>query len=356
MLRKTYDTLAKQLQMNMDCQDFYKDPYTDLWIDSKSVMDIYPTMEFRHPLYVLNGNQENVFPERAQLDVDKEFEPAIALVMAFSMKENRLELERFRSMPIFPEFKEIKDFGIRFYALDCGADIQKAASVSIDIIKNVFEGEKVQTIQVTSFDATGEQICTKFIQPQKPKMHNAVNSTKPQNNTHFISASNQMIVCPHCGSRLTVSKELEKTYYLKCNICGGEFANPLNPIGKSENWLSKNGCLIFIIFIIVISAIAYITDGGERIKADGTTVYTITEDIYAPSTEAAAKAMINSMVRNGNDPISNLEHVYHNDADFTHVFANDKVVVIRRISSGYLIRKLRDYQTAVVPNDSYLKE
>ena len=108
--------------------------------------------------------------------------------------------------------------------------------------------------------------------------------------------------------------------------------------------------------IVVISSIAYITEGGERIKADGTTVYTITEDIYAPSTEAAAKAMINSMVRNGNDPVSSLEHIYNNDADFTHVFENDKVVVIKKISSGYLIRKLRDYQTAVVPNDSYLKE
>ena len=162
-----------------------------------------------------------------------------------------------------------------------------------------------------------------------------------------------LILCPNCGSQLTLPRQFRNDYYLHCNICQQEFANPLKPIGKSENFLKKKGCLIFIIFIVIIS---YITDGGERIKADGTTVYTITEDIYAPSTEAAAKAMINSMARNGNDPISILEHVYNNDADFTHVFANDKVVVIRKISSGYLIRKLRDLQTAVVPNDSYLKE
>ena len=165
-----------------------------------------------------------------------------------------------------------------------------------------------------------------------------------------------LIQCPNCGNQLTLPRQFRNDYYLRCNICQQEFANPLKPIGKSENFLKKNGCLIFIIFLVIISAIAYITDGGERIKADGTTVYTITKDIYAPSTEAAAKAMINSMARNGNDPISNLEHVYNNDADFTHVFSNDKVVVIRKISSGYLIRKLRDYQTAVVPNDSYLKE
>ena len=254
MLRKTHEALTKQLRMNMDCQDFYKDPYTDLWIDSRIVMDIYPTMEFRHPLYVLNVNQEKVFPERAQLDIDKEFEPAIALVIAFSMKENKLELDRFRSMSVFSDFREIKDFGIRFYALDCGMDIQKAASTSIDIIKNVFDGEKVETIQVTSCDATGEEICSERIQSQKYRKQEVANSAKKTN----ANSINNKITCPHCGSRLTVSKELENTYYLQCNICGGEFANPLNPIGKSENWLSKNGskwgCLI-IVAIIAIAAI-----------------------------------------------------------------------------------------------------
>ena len=65
MLRKTYDALTKQLQMNMDCQDFYKNPFTNLWINSN------PTMVFRHPLYVLNVNQENVFPERAQIVIKR---------------------------------------------------------------------------------------------------------------------------------------------------------------------------------------------------------------------------------------------------------------------------------------------
>lgn len=264
MFRKIYDVLAKQLQINMDYQDFYKDPYTDLWIDSRVVMDIYPSMEFRHPLYVLNGNQENVFPERAQLDVDKEFESAIALVIAFGMKENKMELERFRSMSVFSEFREIKDFGIRFYALDFGTNIQKAASVSIDIIKNVFDGEKAQTIQITSCDALGEEICSELIHPQKSKMRNVANSTKKHNKTNVVSANNQ-IICPHCGTTHKLSKELENTYYLHCYTCGGEFANPLNPIGKSENWLRKNGskwgCLIFIV-IIAITAI-FAPNGGS---------------------------------------------------------------------------------------------
>ena len=115
----------------------------------------------------------------------------------------------------------------------------------------MFDGEKAQTIQVTSYDATDEQICTKFIQPEKTKK-NVANSTKK---TNAVSTNNQ-IICPHCGSRLTVSKELENTYYLQCNICGGEFANPLNPIGKSENWLSKNGSKWGCLIIVVIIAIA----------------------------------------------------------------------------------------------------
>lgn len=164
------------------------------------------------------------------------------------------------------------------------------------------------------------------------------------------------IQCPNCGNQIVLPKELQSEYYLRCNICNQDFANPLKPLGRGENYLKKYGCLFFIIFVAFISVIAYFTDGGERIKADGKTVYIITKDIYAPSTEETAKSMINSMAKNGNNAVSNFEYVYNNNANFTHVFANDKVVVLRIVSSGYLIRKLRDYQTAVVPNDSYLRE
>ncbi len=208
------------------------------------------------------------------------------------------------------------------------------------------------------FVAKDAAVCKHCGEENPAVLANSTNSESGRqvNKVTGSSGDSCQIQCPNCGSQLTLPRQFRNDYYLHCNICQQEFANPLKPIGKSENFLKKYGCLIFIIFIVVISGIAYITEGGERIKADGTTVYTITKDIYAPSTEEAAKTMINSMVRNGNDPISNLEHVYNNDADFTHVFANDKVVVIRKISSGYLIRKLKDYQTAVVPNDSYLKE
>lgn len=165
------------------------------------------------------------------------------------------------------------------------------------------------------------------------------------------------IQCPNCGSQLMMPDKFKNDYYLRCNICNQEFANPLKPIGRSENYLKKHGCLIFVGIIVLLSVIGYFAEGSDRIKADSTMVYTITKDIYAPSTEDAAKAMINAMAKNGSkDVISNFEYIYDNNANFTHVFANDKVVVLRKVSSGYLIRKLRDYKTAVVPNDSYLRE
>lgn len=165
-----------------------------------------------------------------------------------------------------------------------------------------------------------------------------------------------IIQCPNCGNQLSLPNELQNEYYLCCNICYQDFANPLKSFGRGENYLKKHGCLLFIILIAFVGVIAYFSDGGERIKADGKTEYIITKNIYAPSTEEAAKSMINSMVKNGNNAVSNFEYVYNNDANFTHVYADDKVVVLRKVSSGYLIRKLRDYQTAVVPNDSYLSE
>lgn len=185
------------------------------------------------------------------------------------------------------------------------------------------------------------------------------------NNVRNISKKNSsvrevkttLIQCPNCGSQLALPDKFRNDYYLHCNICDQEFANPLKLIGRSENYLKKYGCLIIVGIIALLLAIGYFAKGSDRIKADSTTVYTITKDIYAPSTEGAANAMIDAMAKNGSkDAISNFEYVYNNDADFTHVFANDKVVVLRKVSSGYLIRKLRDYKTAVVPNDSYLRE
>ena len=48
-----------------------------------------------------------------------------------------------------------------------------------------------------------------------------------------------LIQCPNCGSQLTLPRQFRNDYYLHCNICQQEFANPLKPMGKSENFLKK---------------------------------------------------------------------------------------------------------------------
>ena len=95
---------------------------------------------------------------------------------------------------------------------------------------------------------------------------------------------------------MTLPKQFQKDYYLVCNICNQNFANPLKLMGRGENFLKKYGCLIFVIFFAVVVIISYATSSDDNLKADGKTVYYITEDIYAPSNEETAKEMINAIV------------------------------------------------------------
>lgn len=208
------------------------------------------------------------------------------------------------------------------------------------------------------FVAKDAMICNYCGQEHPAELEQSRNERKPKSAiTRSVSRKESIIIqCPNCRNQFTLPSKLQNDYYLRCNYCNQDFTNPVRNMNRGKNFYNKYGCLIIIIFMAFVSAIAYFTDDRARIKADGKTEYTITKDIYAPSTEEAAKSMINSMARNGNDAISNFEYIYNNDANFTHLFKNDKVVVLRKVSSGYLIRKLRDYKTAVVPNDSYLRE
>lgn len=251
ILKRTHDILVQQLQENLNNQDFHSDPYTDIWIDEKVVSNCYPFIKFLHPLFVLNGELENVFPEKVPLDVDKEFEPAIAMVLTFSMKENKNELERFKSLDDFSLFREIKDFGIRFYAIDFGGDINAAATKCIDILKKVFGCENANSIRVSTFNGVGEELCTENISCNKQNYSAAKQS---------VGLIPNRIVCPHCGSILTLSKELEKTNYLQCSICQNEFPNPMVPIENNGQKVSNNGfkwgCLIIIIVISLAALFA----------------------------------------------------------------------------------------------------
>lgn len=163
MLKTTYDAIVTHLQKNLDKQDFYKNIQTEIDINENLIL-------FLHPWYikdVLTGN--DVFPEKAQTDIDKEFEPSIALYLKFSMKENKQELACFKELDSFTQFKEIKDFGSRMYAIDFGTDIEAAASAFISVAKNVFNIEQVKSINIITIDTeSSDTICEKTVHaPQK---------------------------------------------------------------------------------------------------------------------------------------------------------------------------------------------
>lgn len=170
MLEKAKNVLREQLQKNLAEQDYYKNICTEIIVKNEV------EMEFLHPSAIVNERTgEEVFPERAQNDIDKEFEPMIALCFSFSMKEQKQQLEHFKTRSDFGEFREVKDFGSRMYAIDFGTNIEKAAVKCADILRDIYEVEKLQSFKVTTLDIeSGEVYAKKTIyspknEPFKPK-------------------------------------------------------------------------------------------------------------------------------------------------------------------------------------------
>lgn len=162
MFTELYDVLVTQLQKNLDRQDFYRNILTEIYINGYII-------QFIHPWYIKDVLTKNdVFPEKAQTDIDKEFEPSIALYLTFSMKGNRQELACFKELETFAEFKEIKDFGTRIYAMDFDTNVDSAASVCISIAKNIFNAEQAEYVTVITIDTErDEQICDKKVRIPK---------------------------------------------------------------------------------------------------------------------------------------------------------------------------------------------
>jgi|GEM_PF-759432 len=170
MLEKAKNVLREQLQKNLSEQDYYKSICTEIIVKNEAVMHLM------HPSAIVDERTgTEVFPERAQNDIDKEFEPMIALCFSFSMKEQKQQLEHFKTRSDFGEFREVKDFGSRMYAIDFGTNIEKAAVKCADILRDIYEVEKLQSFKVTTLDIeSGEVYAKKTIyspknEPFKPK-------------------------------------------------------------------------------------------------------------------------------------------------------------------------------------------
>lgn len=151
MIQNVFDELTKQLRKNIEAQDYYKSIVTEVRIGYNANANV---IQLLHPSQVLDLRTEDlVFPER-EWDIDKEFEEAIAIYFTFSMKADKKELQLFQELDIRKEFNEIKDFGIRAYAIDCGKDYNKAATyvnIILEKVYNVSEGSTI-TIETSDFN------------------------------------------------------------------------------------------------------------------------------------------------------------------------------------------------------------
>lgn len=175
MLEKAKIALCEQLQRNLAEQDYYKNICTEIIVKNEV------EMQFLHPSVIVNERTgEEVFPKRAQNDIDKEFDPMIALCFSFSMKEQKQQLEHFKARSDFGDFREIKDFGKRMYAIDFGTDLETAAEKCTDLLRDIYEVEKLRNFKIaTSNLESGEVYAKKTIyspqsEPFKSKTPKAV--------------------------------------------------------------------------------------------------------------------------------------------------------------------------------------
>ena len=175
MLERAKIALCEQLQRNLAEQDYYKNICTEIIVKNEV------EMQFLHPSVIVNERTgEEVFPERAQNDIDKEFDPMIALCFSFSMKEQKQQLEHFKARSDFGDFREIKDFGKRMYAIDFGTDFETAAEKCTDLLRDIYDVEKLRNFKIaTSNLESGEVYAKKTIyspqsEPFKSKTPKAV--------------------------------------------------------------------------------------------------------------------------------------------------------------------------------------
>ena len=164
MLTKVYKVLNEQLKKNLAEQDLYKNICTEICIKNEAVLQL------KHPSFIKDMRTgEDVFPEFAQNDIDKEYEPLIALCFSFSMKNDKVQLEKFKARADFGDFKEVKDFGARMYAMTFGTDVKKATEKSIEILKDIYEADKIRIIKIFTLDIdNGDEYCKNtIIAPKK---------------------------------------------------------------------------------------------------------------------------------------------------------------------------------------------
>lgn len=187
--------------------------------------------------------------------------------------------------------------------------------------------------------------------------------------------SNGMIVCPKCDTHLLVSPDIADDEQIQCSDCGAIFDNPLIPIKKKRERLERQRekeerendptrrffrHLFYAILTLVVMGFGYAAimkcDTGS-IKVDGTTRYIITQDYMASSNEEAAILREKQMSDIARGDYNSVEINLNVDQTPVHLFQGDVVVVIDvNHKYGYKVRRLSDFQEAIVDSPKYLKK
>lgn len=246
MLEKIKDILTLQLQKNLEEQDFYKNIYTEL-----SFGDV--VVRFLHPWYIKdNLSGHDIFPEKAQTDIEKAFEPSIAMYLAFSMKHEKMQLEQFRNLVEFDRFKEIKDFGSRMYAVDFGVNVQAATDMCLSVIQSVYNVKTAKSITITTFDVDGgDQIMKRMIRPPKK--------------------APEPIKIDGLATRVMEEKNVPQNTIASKEIAGSTV--PSEPTKKDISDSTYNTGMWLIGIIVAVAIFVFIVKGNEKQREPNVTSF-----------------------------------------------------------------------------------
>lgn len=254
MLEKAKNVLREQLQKNLSEQDYYKNICTEIIVKNEV------EMQFLHPSAIVNERTgEEVFPERVQNDIDKEFEPMIALCFSFSMKEQKQQLEHFKARSDFGEFREVKDFGTRMYAIDFGTDVKKATEKCADILRDIYEVEKLRNFKIITGDMENGEVYAKktILSPQnelfKPKTPNGNPAVPKAVGVATRVVEEEPMVLPVAdGQRQTaqIAETVKSVDLAKSKFDDGGVSDKTY---KTVMWLIGIVITSFLFFIIIIN-------------------------------------------------------------------------------------------------------
>lgn len=200
-----------------------------------------------------------------------------------------------------------------------------------------------------------------------------VNSS-PKKEKAYIDHSG-MIVCPKCKTHLVMSDDILNDARIRCSNCETVFDNPVFKTEqnrkreekqqkreekqqiieelKHDTTLPKAVCGVIIFIAILVSFCT-----GGAVKMDGTTRYVMTRDAIVPADEESAKRFAQRAKLVNEKKYEKLDEDLAVNGGYDMVSFNkgDVIVIERKTSYGYVVRRVSDYQGAIIWSDDMFKE